>query len=126
MPAIIKGGFWETNGVANLTTIETTRAGRRAASQALAKKGQMGYRELMRALNGAAPGAAALKVYTRVSSVGEELGGVRPIENEYLVNTTTSTLIRDDITADILNLSSKTTFGSNPPPNLDGNPLGTR
>jgi hypothetical protein len=124
MLAAVKGGFWETNGVPILATIHTTRAGRRAAAWPLSRKGQLYFRELMTKLNGAAPGVQTDKKLARVVAA-EELGGVRPIEQEVLCAGPTTINHVNLINANILTWSTKT-YGPNPPPNLDGNPLGTR
>lgn len=125
MPATVKGGFWEVNGVSSLTSVETTSALKKIASQALGKKQTYSFRRMMEILNGQAPGSLASKNLTRVQAA-VELGGVRPIETEVLINRNTTAADRSEVTADILSLSSKTTFGSNPVANRDGNPLGTR
>jgi hypothetical protein len=79
----------------------------------------------MRALNGIAPGGALSKALTRVTA-SQELGGVRPIEVDQIVSGVTTTGVRDQINKNFFNFTTNTSFGSNPPPNLDGNPLGTR
>lgn len=122
--ATVKGGFWPENGVTSLTQVNGKGSMRRRAAQALATKGTYALRELMETLDGAASGSAASKVLTRVAN-SEELGGVRTIENETLVDRNTTA---DDITAinaDILSLSTRT-YDPTPVANLDGNPLGTR
>lgn len=124
MPATVKGGFWEFNGVFSLDTAHTTSPMRRRISLYLGRKQQLALRETMRALNGVAPGGLANKTYSRVIA-SEELGGVRPIETEVLINRVTTTADRNDITADLLTLATKG-YNPFPPPNLDGNPLGTR
>jgi len=125
MGAAVKGGFWEQNGVSTLDSCHTTKRLRRIAAQALNHKSIYGDRESMRALNGVAPGGALYKSLTRVTA-SQELGGVRPIEEEVFVFGTTNTAVRDQITKNFFNFTTNTSFGSNPPPNLDGNPLGTR
>lgn len=125
MAATVKGGFWETNGVSSLATIHTTSALRKIVSQALNRDQMYPIRQIWYELTGAAAGATATKALSRVVAA-EELGGARAIENESLVNRATTAADVTDIKADFLTLSTKTTFGSNPPANLDGNPLGTR
>lgn len=122
--ATVKGGFWEQYGL-SMTGVSTTNAQKKRAAQALATKGSMGLREIAETLNGAAAGSTATKTLGRVSA-NEELGGKRTIETETLVNRATTTADRDEINSDIFSLTSKTTFGSSPPANKDGNPLGTR
>lgn len=122
--ATVKGGFWPENGVSSLTQSSGVGTARRKAAQALATKGTMALRELMETLNGAAAGAAASKVLTRIAH-SEELGGVRTIENETLVGRNTTAADESAIDADILSLSTRT-YDPTPVANLDGNPLGTR
>lgn len=124
MAASVSGGFWPENGVSTLNTIHTTSALRRIASQALGKKSTYALRELMETLNGAAAGSTATKTYARIQA-NEELGGVRTIESQSLVNRVTTTADKNDINADVLSLSSKT-YDPTPVANGDGNPLGTR
>ena len=124
MPATIKGGFFEANGVVSLTTIESTSAARRRISQLLGQKGQAGLRELMLTLNGVAAGQAALATRSRIAA-SEELGGARTIETETFVDRVSAAADVTDIAADLLSLSSKTYDGT-PIANGDGNPLGTR
>lgn len=123
--ASVKGGFFETNGVTTLTQVSGVGAQVRDAAMALSRKGQMKRRELMETLDGAAAGSAAVKNLGRVVAA-EELGGLRATENEVLVNRNTTAQDVTDTKTDILLLSTRTTFGSSAPANLDGNPLGTR
>jgi len=124
MLAAVKGGFFETNGVVILATIHTNRSGRRASAWPLSRKGQLYFRELMLKLTGAAPGVQTDKKLARIQAT-EELGGVRPIEQEVLCAGPTTANHVNLITNNILTWSTKT-YNPNPPPNLDGNPLGTR
>lgn len=124
MSATVKGGLFETAGLATLSTIHTTSALKRMASWALGRKQTYGLREIMETLNGAAAGSAASKTLTRIEA-NSELGGLRVIETETLVSANTTAADVTDINADILSLSSKT-YDPTPPANLDGNPLGTR
>lgn len=123
--AAVKGGLFETNGVTTLTQVSGVGTQVRDAAMALSRKGQMKRRELMETLDGAAAGSAAVKTLGRVVAA-EELGGLRPTENETLVNRNTTAQDVTDTKTDILLLSTRTTFGSSAPANLDGNPLGTR
>ena len=123
--ASVKGGFWEYNAVPSLTGVATTNAQKRRAAQALATKGSMGLREIMETLDGVVAGSTAAKTLTRIAS-SDELGGVRAVETETLVNRATTAADVTEINSDILSLTSKTTFGSSPVANGDGNPLGFR
>ena len=122
--ATVKGGLFETNGLTSLSQVSTTDAGKRAASQALARKGQRSLRERMETLNGVAAGSTASKLNKRIVAA-EELGGVRATENETLVNRATTAGDQTEINEDVLALSTKT-YDSTPVANGDGNPLGTR
>lgn len=122
--AIVKGGLFEQYG-STVSSISVTEAGKRRAAQALSQKGQWSLRERAETLNGVAPGAPAVKTNARVQA-SEELGGKRVIENEVLVNRNTTTADQTELNDDVFSLSNKTTFGSNPPANKDGNPLDTR
>jgi hypothetical protein len=124
MAAIVKGGFWEFNGVPILASVHTTTVLKRKITNALGKKQSQALREVMRTLNGVAPGSAANKQYTRILA-SDELGGVRPIETEFLVSRATTSGDVTGINSNVLATSSKG-YNTNPPPNLDGNPLGTR
>lgn len=125
MPATIKGGLFETNGVLTLNTIETTSSPRRRVAQYLGDKSTRGLRAVAKALNGAAAGGAALATNARVRA-DEDMSGKRVVETENLVNRVT---VAGDITIinnNLFALTTRTTFGSTPVANLDGNPLGTR
>lgn len=84
----------------------------------------------MTALNGVAPGANATKTIGRTgptgAAVNDELGGVRPVFNFTIINRNTTAADVTEILQDFLTFSTGTTFGANPPANLDRNPLGTR
>jgi hypothetical protein len=88
-------------------------------------KSQLANRAIMVALMGVAPGATATKNYTRVAA-SAELGGVRAIETQALVNRVTTAADVTEMVTDYLTMTTRTTFGAAPVPNLDRNPLGTR
>lgn len=123
--ATVLGGFYETNGVPSLESVGGLGANRRMIAQLLGTKQLMAQRELMTTLDGAAAGSAASKTYGRVVAA-EELGGKRTIESQALVNRNTAAADTTEIEATINSYSTKTTFGSSPVDNKDGNPLGTR
>lgn len=123
--ASVAGGFFEANGVGTLTNITTRGHRRRAAAQALDGKSTWDLRARMTALDGVAPGATALKTNSVVEA-NSELGGARNITTESIINRATTNADVTHIEATVNTFSSKTTFGANPPANLDGNPLGTR
>jgi hypothetical protein len=123
--ATVKGGFWPTNGVSPLVSIDGRNAGRKMTAMQLADRGQLGLRELIETLSGVVPGSSAVKILTRVES-NVELGGKRLIENNTFVNRVTTAADVTRILNDLLSYSNKTTFGTSPPINKDLNPLGTR
>jgi hypothetical protein len=122
--ATVKGGLFEQYGT-TLTQVQGTGPARRRVAQALSQKGQLALREIAETLDGVVAGSTASKTYSRVEA-NEEQGGVRVIETQSLVNRATTANDVTEINSDLLSLSSRTTFGSSPPANLDGNPLGTR
>lgn len=123
--ATVLGGYFPENGVNSLTQATTRGSRRRRVAQALDGKGTLELRARMTALDGVAPGAVAAKTYPVVEA-SQELGGVRNITTETLINRATTAADVAHIEATINTFSTKTTFGANPPANLDGNPLGTR
>lgn len=67
---------------------------RRKATRVLKKRGMIVINELIRTLNGVAPGATALAQRVRVQArqgLGLDLGGVQPIETVDKINRTTVT-----------------------------------
>lgn len=122
--ATVKGGLFEQYGN-TLAQVQGTGSKRRAVAQALATKGLLDLRARMSALDGVIAGSPATKTYTRVEA-NVELGGVRAIETQTLINRNTTAGDVTVIEGDINTFRTKTTFGANPPANLDGNPLGTR
>lgn len=124
--AVVKGGFWESNGIGSLTNIVGSRSyPRRQTAQRFGGSGLSYMRELAETLNGQAPGAVAFKA-TTVVSASQELGGVRPITTVTVINRATTAADKQEIDEDLWTMTNRTTYGANPPPNLDRNPLGTR
>jgi hypothetical protein len=123
--ATVKGGLFETNGVATLTGIRGKSSWRRYVSIIMNKKSMLGIRQKMFALTGAATGGSASKTLGRVQA-SSELGGARTIESETIVSTNTDAADVTEIKADFLGQTSLSTFGASPPANKDLNPLGTR
>jgi len=123
--ATVRGGFWPQNGVGSLVSASGRSHGREQVARTLGTKGLLALRETARALDGVAPGGAALKALTRIVAA-EELGGKRVVETVNLINRVTTAADVTEINADLLTFSTRTTFGANPPANRDGNPLGTR
>lgn len=121
--AQVKGGFWAQYAT-SFSSISGKGFARRMIAQLLGKKQNMALREIMETLDGVAAGSTAQKTYTRVAN-STELGGVRTVETQTLVNRAT---VAGDVTiinADLLTLSTRT-YDPTPVANGDGNPLGTR
>lgn len=124
--AIVKGGFWESNGIGSLSSIPGARGyGRRIVAQMMGGSRLLAFKEIADRLNGAAPGLVATKVVPVVSA-SQELGGVRPINQVAVINRATTAADALEIDEDLYTMTNRTTFGTNPPINGDRNPLGTR
>jgi hypothetical protein len=124
--AVVKGGFWETNGVNPLANHPAVRPfARRLVAQWLGGSKLMYIKELADSLNGVAPGATATKSVGTVSA-STELGGARQIVQAVVVNRVTTAADRQEIDDDFYTMTNRTTFGATPPINGDRNPLGTR
>lgn len=121
--AVVKGGFWETNGVQSLSSVQGVAALRRFIAQATGRKSLMPVRAVVRALVGAAAGGNATKTLTRIQN-STELGGKRVVETETLINRNTTAGDVTEIKHDLLDMTANTTMAS--PINGDRNPLGTR
>lgn len=128
--ATVLGGFWPQQGIGTLAQVSGEGEERRRIRQELGTTSMMKMRALMTALNGVAPGAVASKSIGRTgapsAAVYDELGGVRPVFQFSIVNRATTAGDVAEILADFLQYTTQTSFGANPPPNLDRNPLGTR
>lgn len=123
--ATVKGGFWPNNGVTSLTQSSGKSVWRRRIARALATYGMMDQRALLLALDGVAPGAAALKTLGRIEA-NAELSGKRTIETNTIINRVSAAGDVTELNADFLTFTTRTTKGSSPVANKDGNPLGTR
>ena len=124
--AVVKGGFWESNGVANLTNVPGGRSyARRNVAQWLVGSRLMAFKELADRLNGVAPGAVASKTVP-VIAASQELGGVRQVNQVSIINRATTAADVTEIDDDLYTMTNRTTFGATPPINGDRNPLGTR
>jgi hypothetical protein len=95
---------------------------RRRVAQWMSRKGEYAEREILRTLDGAAPGTTATKTLTRVEA-NVELGGKRTVEVETLVNRATTAADVTETKADLLSLSARTTKAAQV--NLNRSPLGS-
>lgn len=127
----VKGGLYETGGVATLSSIGHGAARRRLAMW-LGRSATVALRKIMATLDGVVPGSLAQQQWPYVfngvlgfadpTAIG---GGQRLIGQVNLVNRATSAADATTINADLLSYSTRT-YTTNPVPNLDRNPLGTR
>jgi hypothetical protein len=122
----VKGGL-HANYSPTLNSIEAWNNiyDHRFAAQALAHKGDFEWRAILNALIGAAAGGTATLNYSEIEP-NVEMGGRRNIITTSLVNRVTTANDVSDLKSEIGALSANTTFGANPVPNGDRNPLGTR
>lgn len=123
--AIVKGGFWESNGVGSLASMSGENGLRGEIEHLFNTQGLHAIRQVLITLMGPGLGQTAQKTRTRVAPT-VELGGLRAIETINLINRPTVAADQAEIVSDFLRQSLNSTFGSSPPPNLDRNPLGTR
>lgn len=124
--AVVKGGFWESNGVGTLANHPQVRPfARRLVAMWLGGSKLMQIKEIGDQLNGVAPGAIASKT-VGVVSASSELGGVRPIVQAVVISRATTAADKQEIDDDFYTMTGRTTYGANPVANLDRNPLGTR
>lgn len=123
--ATVKGGLFETNGVLSLASMSGESGARRLIREIMGDRSMLPVRELFRALTGAVAGTVATKTITRVQA-SSELGGKRAIETQTLVNRATTAADVTEFKDNFLAMTGKTTYGSSPVANKDGNPLGTR
>lgn len=122
--ATVKGGLFEQYGT-TISGLGAIGSGRFSIAQLLSRRGNLALRARLLGLDGVAPGAVVAKTIARVEANAEQ-GGKRTIETQTLINRATTNADVTEINNDLLNLTSRTTFGANPPVNKDGNPLGTR
>lgn len=124
--ANVKGGlFGDSSGLLQLTSISGKNATRSNPAKTLGTKSQFAMRRIMYVTAGAAAGATATYTFPSIEAV-PELGGKRNILQVNLINRATTAADVAEYKNDILTWSTRTTFGANPVPNKDGNPLGTR
>jgi hypothetical protein len=124
--ANVKGGlFGDSAGLSQLVSISGKDGRRSSAAKNLAQKSMLALRKIMITTAGVAPGAVATQTFPQVEA-NVELGGKRAITQTVLINRATTAADVSEYKNDVLAWSTRTTFGSNPVPNKDGNPLGTR
>lgn len=121
--ATVKGGLFESLGLSSLASISGKGFFKQQVAFLMGRKQALALREKATTLNGATTGSTAAKTYGRVAA-STELGGVRAIESQELVNAATTSADQSEIGNDLLTFSTNTTFGASPPANLDGSPLG--
>jgi len=120
--ATVKGGLWAKFGT-TMVGMNSLGAGKRAVARTLGFHQNRRFRELIDALNGIAPGGGALQRAYRIQA-STELGGVRPVEFQDLINRITTAADVTEV-ATVLNFTGLTSDPT-PVPNLDGSPLGSK
>jgi hypothetical protein len=124
--ANVKGGlFGDSAGLVQLASISGKNSNRSYAAKDLGTKTNFALRRIMFVTAGASPGATATYTFPQVEA-NVELGGKRSITQTNLINRATTAADVTEYKNDILTWSTRTTFGSSPVANKDGNPLGTR
>lgn len=124
--ANVKGGLYgDSYGLQQLPSISGKNGKRSWAAKLLGSRSEYAMRAIMYVTAGVAPGATAIYMRPQVEPV-QELGGKRTILQVPLINRATTAADVAEYQHDILQWSVRTTFGPNPVPNKDGNPLGTR
>jgi hypothetical protein len=124
--ANVKGGlFGDSAGLTQLASISGKNGRRSDAAKQLGTRTNYALRQIMYVTAGAAPGATATYTYPLINASTSELGGKRVVVQTSLVNRATTAADVTEYKNDILRWSTRTTFGANPVPNKDGNPLGT-
>jgi hypothetical protein len=122
--ATVLGGMFPANGQSTLTSYGKGY-GRHVIAEMFNKKSLLDERALITTLLGVVAGSTATKALGRIEN-NTELGGKRVVESESLVNRATVAGDVTTLTADLLTLTTRTTLGSSPKANGDGNPLGYR
>jgi len=120
--AVVKGGL-HANYSGNLDSVGQLISDHytRRIAQNLSNKGEFALRSVLDTVLGAAPGGLASYWYAEIGG-GQELGGVRPIVQTYVVN-------RNTTAQDVTDIRNVFTMAGNSGPqaiNYDRNPLGTR
>jgi|SRR5882762_4457274 len=124
--ANVKGGlFGDSAGLLTLPSISGKSFNRTFAAKLLQTKSMLFLRSRMVALDGVVAGSNATKTFPQVEA-NSELGGKRAITITTLINRNTTSADVTEINADVLSLTTRTSFGASPVANKDGNPLGTR
>lgn len=124
--ATVKGGlFGDSAGLSSLTQISGKGSNRMRAAQALSSLSTYAVRHTLRMLDGAVAGSLSQKTYGLIDA-SSELGGKRTVTNTNLINRNTTAGDVVETKADILSLTTRTTFGASPPVNKDGSPLGEK
>lgn len=123
--ATVKGGlFGDVAGLTSLTQIAGRSSARLNTAKALGSQALYPVRQILRTLDGAAAGSTATKTWPQIDASTSELGGKRIVNTINLVNRATTAADVTETLADLLSLSTRTTFGASPITNKDGSPLG--
>jgi len=124
--ANVKGGlFGDSAGLLTLPSISGKSFNRTFAAKLLQTKSMLALRRTLFILDGAVAGSNATVTFPQVEA-NVELGGKRAITTQTLINRNTTAGDITETKADLLTLTTRTSFGASPVANKDGNPLGTR
>jgi hypothetical protein len=124
--ANVKGGlFGDSAGLLTLPSISGKSFNRTFAAKLLQTKSMLALRQTLSVLDGAVAGSNVTKTFPQVEA-NSELGGKRNITTQTLINRNSTANDVTETRADLLTLTTRTSFGANPVANKDGNPLGTR
>jgi len=103
----------DSAGLSSLTQISGKGSNRMRAAQALASLSTYAVRHTLRMLDGAVAGSLSQKTYGLIDA-SSELGGQRNVTNTNLINRNTTAGDVVETKADILSLTTRTTFGASP------------
>ncbi len=124
--ANVKGGlFGDSAGLLSLPSISGKTFNRTFAAKLLNMKSMLALRQTLSVLDGAVAGSNVTKTFPQVEA-NVELGGKRNITTQTLINRNSTSADITETRADLLTLTTRTSFGASPVANKDGNPLGTR
>lgn len=123
--ADVKGGlFANYSGTLGSIDVYNKAKDHKYAAQNLAHKSEFEYRAIVDTLVLSGVGGTAVANYYEIAA-SPELGGVRPIVNNPIINRVVTGNDISDVRETLTSLSSDTTM-PNPIYNGDRNPLGTR
>ena len=106
MAIVVKSDFWG----GSYAFIRPVGGLRKRIARLLDQRGMRKDRQLVNILLGAAAGSTATATNKRVAHSTSELGGLRTIETETLVNRATTAADDTDLTTNLLTYASRPTY----------------